>query len=574
MTHSSFFSTAKAVLSGLALAGLVSSTAYASSLPSAAQGQASPGRVTEQFEDRFTPSVSPQVEVTEFQPVGAPANADQISLTLNSLNFEGVTVYTASDLEAIYGNVLGQTITLADLYGIANEITLRYRNDGFILTQAIIPPQTIDGGTATIRVVEGFVDSVVVEGDPSITGSPLIQRMANQISFDGALNASDLERQLLLINDLPGVSARSVLSPSPTVTGAADLRLIIERDPFDGLIGVDNYGSRYLGPLQTTFIGSANNFFLGFNERLTGQLVLAPSPEIELSYVALNYEQPIWSHGTMLDIFLSRTDTEPGFDLEQFEVEGESNFVSVQVEHPFVRSRAFNWYGRALLDWRDVETVNNLNDDRDDQIVAARIGTRVDFLDTLLGVAFNTLDVELAHGLDILGATDDGSTTLSRPDGEPEFFKISGEYQRLQNVTRSINVLLGLRGQWTDEALLSSEEFGFGGINYGRGFDSSEIIGDRGVAGKLEIQVDQPIQWNLVQDYQVFGFFDAGRVWNDDATTSSFKRDSATSVGLGVRMEFMEETFADFMIAKPLNRDVETTDDDDPRFFFSLRREF
>ena len=70
---------------------------------------------------------------------------------------------------------------------------------------------------------------------------------------------------------------------------------------------------------------------------------------------------------------------------------------------------------------------------------------------------------------------------MSRPSSDPTFFKMEAEIQRLQRVFSELNVLFGVKGQWANNALSSTEEFSVGGMNYGRGFDSSEIIGDDGI---------------------------------------------------------------------------------------------
>jgi hemolysin activation/secretion protein len=227
-----------------------------------------------------------------------------------------------------------------------------------------------------------------------------------------------------------------------------------------------------------------------------------------------------------------------------------------------------------LFDWRDVITTNNLPDNREDNIRAVRVGARYDFLDTFIGVGANAFDIEFAKGLGIFGASDEGDADLTRPSGDPEFFKINAEVQRLQRVTGSVNLLIAVQGQWANDALLASEEFGVGGINIGRAYDSSEIVGDEGVAAKVEVQWNKPVQWNLVQDYEVFGFFDAGKVWNKDATTADLKDESATSTGFGLRTEFMDKVNADVTVAFPLNRDIATQNDDDPRVYFSVTKQF
>ena len=100
----------------------------------------------------------------------------------------------------------------------------------------------------------------------------MIRAYASRISRGGAMNVEHMERQLLLINDLPGLSARTIISPSATTPGAADMLIIVERDPFEALVGINNHGSRFLGPWQGTAAGSLNSI-LGLNEQITVQTV-------------------------------------------------------------------------------------------------------------------------------------------------------------------------------------------------------------------------------------------------------------------------------------------------------------
>lgn len=541
-------------------------------------GIADPGRLQDDLRrDRAMPGLGADIEIKQMQLVGAPEGAENIRFVLGRLEIDGLGVYSEADLQPIYADKVGTEISLAELYEIANRITLKYRNSGYILTQVVIPPQTIEGGTARVQIVEGYVHNVTIQADTAQEGPALdlIRSYAEHIRTGTALNARTLERHLLLINDLPGVSARGVLSPSPDTPGASDVTIIVERDPYEALLGVNNYGSRYLGPVNLTASGTANSM-LRMNEALTGQVVVAPDSGYELAYGALAYEQPIGPWGTKVTVFGSVTDTDPGYDLEEFDVRGHSNLYSVQLRHPFIRSRSENLYGHLLFDWRDVESSNNIENTREDRIRAARAGLGYEFLDTLIGVAFNAIELEVSKGLDILGASEEGRGSLTRDRGDPQFTKITAEFQRLQRLSGSVNLLMAGRGQLSDGPLLASEEFGVGGFDIGRAFDSSEIVGDEGMSGKAELQWNNPFgaAGGYVEKTQVYSFFDAGRVWNDDATTSSTKSDTLTSAGAGFRVNFTGGTEADFALAFPLNRDVQTQKDDDPRAYFSLVKKF
>jgi len=540
-------------------------------------GIASPDRSLDRLgEEEFTPRVTPRVEVKKMQVQGAPAGAENYKFELGGIVMDGATVYPEGALRAVYADKIGTTISLADLYGIAADVTRMYRNDGYILTQVVVPPQTIDGGIAKLQVVEGFIDKIEVRGEGQAS-LRLVREYAQHIKKSGAMNTLDLERALLLINDLAGVDARAVLNPSPSTMGAADMLIIVDRKPYDAQIGIDNFGTRYLGPLQLSTAASLNSW-LGRNERITGQFVMAPDFDHyhELLYGSLAYEQPVWTLGTMASLTASHTHTTPGYALDQFDVRGWSSQLTAQLEHPFIRSRAMNLDGRVLLDFLEVTTKNNIPVDptRKDHIRALRFGGTFETLDNFLGLAYNVADVEFSRGLDLFGANDQDDLDMSRPDADITFFKMNLDLQRLQRVTDNINLLLGFTGQWAKDSLLSSEEFGVGGQIYGRGYDPSEAIGEEGIAGKIEAQWTEPYDLSMFETYQLYGFYDAGRVWNQDATTDSLKKETLTSTGLGIRADFNEMTTAGLMMAFPLNNTPQTQGDRDPRFYVNLNRRF
>jgi len=535
-------------------------------------GIADPGRLDRELgEELIIPQVSPRVSVKEMALIKAPAGSENIKFNFGGLRLEGVQTYPKSELLALYENMIGTEITLADLYAIANRMTLKYRNDGYVLTQVVVPPQTIDGGVARLQVVEGFIDNVIIQGDDlSAHESDLIQSYARRISTSGAMNVADMERQLLLINDLPGVDARSIISPSANTAGAADILVIVERDTFEALVGINNHGSRFLGRGQANGIAQFNSVF-GFNDQITAQAVVAPDAGIELAFGSLGYKMPIGTQGTTLALIGSITDTDPGFTLDQFEVEGISKSVTLRAEHPFIRTRNTNLFGRLQFDMRNVDSKNNIELTRKDRIRAIRAGLQAEFLDRLLGVAVNSFDFQLSQGVDLFGASGEGDENLTRAAGDPTFFKANVQVQRLQRITNRVNILFSGRGQLANKPLLSSEEFGGGGFGSVRGYDPSEVVGDDGIAGSIEVQWTPPTVGNNVE---LFTFLDSARVWDQDATTSAGKRDSVTSTGIGVRVDLPMQIDAEFVAAQPLHRDVQTTGDREPRFFFSLNKEF
>jgi hemolysin activation/secretion protein len=552
--------------------------ALAISVPSAQTGTASPARAQKEFgqEKVAVPAVAPHVEVQEPSPVPAPKGADKIKLKLADVTLEGNTVYKEKNLAPIYRNKIGQTITLADVYGIASDLTRKYRNDGYVLTQVVVPPQEIKGGHVRLRVVEGFIDRVEIQGSDSPAAIDQIRNYANHVRTGGrALNVKRLERALLLINDLPGARARGVLSPSKNVTGAADLLIVLEkRKRYDAKIGIDNYGSKFLGPWELTGAVALNSL-LGHNDRITVQVVEAPDKgfDSELFYAGIDYEQPLFDNGMIFELFANNTNTTPGFTLEQFDVHGTAFAAGARLKYPFVRTRSLTDVARLTFDINNVDTSNNIEPDRTDRVRSARLGNKLEFLDTIFGASYNVFDVEASHGLDIWGARDDSNIDMSRANADPDYSKITAEIQRLQHLSANTNLLVAASGQYSDSLLYTSEQFGIGGPGYGRTYDPSEILGDSGIAGKLELQYNQPYRFlRFNTQNQFFAYYDIGRTWTNDANTAAVARASLATMGFGVRSTIDDATSLGLLVGVPLTKGYATDEGHSPRVLVGLYR--
>ena len=76
------------------------------------------------------------------------------------------------------------------------------------------------------------------------------------------LKDSDLEHYLLLADDLPGITVKAVITPSPTIPDSADLTLVVERKIVNAYLAYDNYGTRYLGPQEISYGAAFNSILL------------------------------------------------------------------------------------------------------------------------------------------------------------------------------------------------------------------------------------------------------------------------------------------------------------------------
>lgn len=533
-----------------------------------------PGKIEQRFEERITPPPPPSAAPAirdQRAPKGVSAEAAKKKFTLKAVEIKGATVYSQEALRGLYADKLGQSVTLIDAQAIADKITAKYRGDEYILSQALVDPK-VEGGKLRIRVAEGYIHDVRFEGEIAQSGQrDLLARYAGKIKADRPLKASTLERYLLLMDDLPGATAKGLVRPS-TQPGAADLVVTMKHEKWNGSLSSDNRGTEFIGPFQHSAT-LAGNSLLGLYERTLLRFVAA-SPVRELRFFDIQHEQQIGGEGTRLLFTYGHTETRPGETLKALDIEGSSDFFQVRVAHPFLRARKENLTGRLSFDARNSETDLFHNVDfTEDRLRILRAGASYDFADRFKGVTL--LEGMLSQGLDILGATDTKGTRRSRSDGEADATKLNAEITRVQNLPRGFSILTAVTGQYALDPLLAAEEFSLGGIGFGQAYDPAELSGDHGAAAKIELRYGQALGDPYLASYQVFSYYDIGSVWEKDAAAGVDERSSLASVGLGVRLNFNPNLSGTAEVGVPLTKDLGSDpDDNDPRLFFSLTGRF
>jgi len=514
------------------------------------------------IEPQQTPA-APVIGLPKAPPTGKLA----AHFTLYDVKIEGSTVYEEGTFDPLFENNIGKNISLAQAQEIARGVTARYRADGYVLSQAIIPTdQELRDGVLHVKVIEGFIDRVIIQNDnPKADSRDLIAGFARKIQEEKPLNTATLERYMLLIDDLPGVSARSVIRPSPSTFGAADLVIEIQNKREEASFTSDNRGNRYLGPYQEQLTLTENSA-LGLGERTTVR-GLNSLPISELHYIDIQHEEQIGSEGTHVIFFASKLKTNPGDILKPANFRGDSEDYSVTLASPLLRSRAENFTGRVMLDARNSENDVLGFQLYNDRVRALRVGSNYSVGDHLGGVVL--FDGLVSQGVGGLGATADGAGR-SRFDADSSFSKFNFDLSRLQNLPHGFSVLTAATGQYTLKPLLTSEQFTLGGVGFGQAYDSGELSGDEGVAGKLELRYGQGVGQKWLDSYQLYAAYDIGTVRLYDPSLGTPAHSQLSSLSTGVRLNFTQNLYGYLELGLPLTKDVASEGNKDPRLFFSL----
>lgn len=531
-----------------------------------AQQTVDPGRIDERLRPADKAPDARSVEVPELpRQQGVPDSAIQVRLT--QVRFDGVTAVPLDALNAIAAPYLNRDMPLAEVFKLAEEVTAEYRRRGFVLSRAVVGPQRIEGGVLTLQVVEGHVGATRIEGDAG-GYAPYLNGYMSAVAAERPTSGATLTRALLLARDLQGIDVRAVLTPSPSELGAADLALVVDRKPIEGFFAVDNRGSRWLGQLQV-YGGLSFNDTLGAGERISLTAVSAPADK-ELGFLSASWDQPLTYSGLRLTVFGSYAATHPGDELRLLDLRGRSATYGFALRYPFVRSRETNLFGRLAFTGRDSSSRNVVIDpifkDSTRTVQAELFGNYAAPWGGVLNVR-----ASVTQGMDILGATVRTDPDKSRATGTGQGTRVNAEVSFAYGLGGGLYLQASGAMQYSGDSLLASEEFGLGGEQFAHAYDPSEITGDKGVAGRIELFYVASTKHGTLQPY---GFYEAGRVAQNDPLPGEPLRASLESAGVGVRFGIPLGINGSLEFAKPINRPVASRGNKDGRVFFSLGMSF
>ncbi len=474
----------------------------------------------------------PAVPVQEIRPPAtvAPGVGKGVSFRLEALRFAGNTVYSAEQLAAMGSDRIGTQVTLADLEAIAQRIAQRYREQGYFLAQAIVPAQEIVGGVVEISVIEGKLGKLRLELAEKVPiAAPRLRKYLSGLRAGEPLTEQALERAMLLLTDLPGITVQSTLEEGEE-PGTVDLLVEVgEGRRRAAQVDVDNFGLRSSGEFRLGgSVRFASPMGLGDNIDLRAQVTSAS----RTLYGRASYELPVGARGTRFGIGLSRLNYELGDAFAALGAVGEATVLDASLQHPLRRTRSSTLIGTVSLQNKWVEDrfdavdyrvprkilnlVGGLNLERRDQLWGGG------YINASANLTLGHVDIDsaLAHQID--------QSTLGR-DTQGGFVKLGVAASRLQAIAPRWNLFTGVVGQLANRNLDVAERIAIGGPRAVRAFSSGALVGDQGAVATAEMR------YAVNPEVTLSGFYDAGwaRV-NRFAIAGTDNSESLRGYGFGI----------------------------------------
>lgn len=542
----------KLVIYSLFFGCVFNATAFSAVTPDA-------GQLLEQQQfqmDRRQARNLPKEENPVTNEESVPVAKDEKTILVKKFQFSGFDgLANAVELHAVVADSEGRRLSVPELQHVAEAVTALLHQKGFFLARAYLPKQDVTEGIITIAAVQARSDGAVsinCSNGTRINESLLTHIASKAVQSGQLLNEADLERAILLMNDIPGVLARATLSPG-SEPGTTRVTVNVSEKPLlSGGLWIDNHGNRYTGAWRGNGYVSVNDPF-----HIGDQFGAMFSVSSGLRQGRLSYTAPVGSSGLMANIAFTSMQYELGKDLDAMDGKGTANTVDGGVSYPIFRSRNFNL--SAFLDGeykmlRDDAYGSNI---RDKKLTNATLGVNGNLTDHWFGGGYTTWSASLTMGnLDLSGNPDDWNADQGRyvynTNGDYYSYaaaKTDGNYgrvnvsiSRLQRLATKTTLFASYYGQMASKNLDSSEKFSLGGPYGVRAYPVGEASGDNTHLFSIELREELPWK-SRFGVLQAYGFFDAGNVtlykdqWSGAVTTQTGDNNYwLTGAGVGLSL--------------------------------------
>lgn len=486
-------------------------------------------------------------------PVSRPGAAHDPAaprFTVNAFTFVGATIYTQQQLKQLTERFIDLELNLYDLNRAADSVTRLYRETGYPIARAIIPAQKVENGIVRIEVIEGRISTVSIVGNNRYSEKMIASRIS-ELSKNEIITLDRLERSLLLMNDLPGLSARATLAPGAEF-GTTDMVIRAEETSVAGAVTFDNYGIEETGQLRIDAGVDFNNP-LGIGDQLN---IRAIKTEHELlSYGRIGYSLPLSSNGTRLSGTYSRVNYDIAGVFAPLAISGEVTDSELMLTWPYVRSRSRNLiFGIGLR--RTEASQRTLGLPTSD--------TRIDLLN--LTAVGNWVHEDSALTNVTLAFSSNGKDNPNGTRQDAQAAKFDFDINHLRAASKNWDFYLRTRWVFSTDTLADTEKFFLGGPGSVRGYRPSELRGDNGWLATIELR-RQFVLTNTAGMINLF--YDDG-----SAKAKGFSRyDSIRSAGIGASVFPHKNLRANVEYAYPLSDRV-SVDGKRGRTWFTLGSSF
>lgn len=486
--------------------------------------------------DERKPVTEPLKRSEQAEPV-VQSGQDTVRFFVREIRFTESAILSAEELGKLAAEYQGREQSLADLRQLTARINALYKSKGVVTAQAVLPPQDVTSGVVRVRLVEGRLGKVSLNGNDSTNESYIANRL--RLESGDLMDMPQLEEALIRFNRTNDVQLQADLKPGEAFA-TTDMGLTVKEPPRQELrLTVDTLGSETTGKYRAG-LAYQNRSLFGFRD----DLMLARTQALGQESDAVTYAVPVntWGGRFSWGYYKDKTAIKRG-SLASLKITGESEAQTISLRQPtYVDSKA-----------------------QLDVVVGGKKRVNTNWIDSVFLSKTETQDGSLGLEAQWFDPKSSWFAGYTRYFGRSEVADTRDSYvidRGSLRHNRDLAYGLSLRGSlaWQSThktSLPSGEQFLIGGEGSVRGYPVGVYSGDTGQFVNLELHHPLLAASNATNGIGASGFFfaDYGRVKPFRPPNSTLnKHDDLTGVGWGVHSTLGKHVYARLIFGYGLDR--------------------
>ena len=516
------------------------SLSFASAVPDAGRLLTEESNILER---QSLPKVIPKPIISSAE-VAIEDKDDGEKIFVKNFVFEGTkAAFTVDQLNQLIEDNLNQELSFGEIQNLVNRIRNAYVEKGYFLTSVSIPEQEVVNGSLVVNINEGSLDP---DAPYKVKGINLRLKENLPIKYmskamNGRVTHSGLERGILNINDIPGISGTINLSPG-SVPGSTQVELDVMEAPFvEGMISADNFGSRYTGEYRATAMVNVNNpSKLG--DQITLTKVLSFDGNFDMNLIGYNF--PLGRSGLRSNFYYSNLDYQLGKEFKTDPVsKGTADVYSGGFNYPVFNSSRRSVFLSGTYNFKDLYNENVGVVVSDKTAETQDVGLIFQNTDNIVNSGFTQLSLTQTFGdTDLTKVAADFAADQGAGGAKTNgnFQKFNAQVFRIQEISDKLNLQILASAQKVDKNVDSSEDFSLGGPTAIRAYPSGEAAGDEGFRVSVDAQYDL-ISGSKFGDIILSSFYDYGEIkqYKDTYDIVMTSPNEYSLEGWGVALDFL-----------------------------------
>ncbi len=515
----------------------------------------------------------------------APA-AKASAFDLNEIRVDGSTVLPQEQVEEVIYPYLGPAKNVQDVQAARKALQDAYTQAGFV-TVSVAAPRWIDraGGVIGMHVIERRVARLRVVGAKYFVPDA-VRAGAPSVAPGTVPNIHQITADLVGLNQLPDRTVQPSLKPGRR-PDTVDVDLdVADKFPLHGTLEANN---RYNADTHAERLTASLTYDNFFQRGDSGTVSYTVAPEdvrdAEIESASYLFHIPDSRMSLLFTYLHSNSDV---IALGTTDVAGRGTTAGFRLLIPlgttadagntFTHSFSAGWdykkfyeldrFGGQVCTNGSGRTVPGGTPNTNCHfVVANQTSAPITYYPLNAAYAANWTDPKSTTDINIsaeLGVPAIGSSAdqfdNKRYAAPPGFSILRAGVTREQDLPYDLQLWGSLQGQMTNNPLVSSEQFGLGGVDSVRGYLEAETLGDYGLTLQTEFRGPDLHKYvrGPVRSWRFHLFADTGLINLRDATLGQRSTNGLSSVGVGTRVNLWGYLNGAVQDAQTLNNGPDT----------------